>query len=174
MTKPSLFALALLFALAGCVKPPAEKGPAPDYQMKSAQSAPANIQQICYDQESLTAYNERMLQQELAVGALTCQNSDGSRKYDKQYGDVLNKFSGDLSSNAVEIRDITTRRHLNLDVVVTEFANREARWRNDDPQFCSRVERAFAWALSPKVTSLAQVPPPHDLGPEMNAFPCQK
>ena len=167
------FLLALM-AAACAPKHVAEKKPAPDYQMKVAQVSPPNVSKICYDQQSLTTYYERMLQQELAVGTLSCQNADGTRKYEKQYGDVLAKFSGDLSTNAVELKSLTARRRLNMDVLVTEFANREAQRRNDDPEYCSRLERAFAWALSPGVTSLTQVPPPHDLGPEMNAFPCPK
>ncbi len=167
--------LALSLGVAACApKPLAEKKPAPDYQMKVAQvSAPAS-KQACYDQGSLSAYNSRMVQQEMAVGTLSCQNADGSRKYDKQYGEVLAKFSGDLSSNAVELKDVVTKRRQNFDVVITEFANREAQQRNTDPEYCTRLERAFAWALSPSVTSLSQVPPPHDLGPEMNALPCGK
>jgi hypothetical protein len=178
MTKMKpLFALGIglcLTAAACTPKPLAEKKPAPDYQMKVAQSAPPAAGQVCYDQQSLTAYQERMLQQELAVGTLSCQNADGSRKYSKQYGDVMAKFSSDLSANAADMKAVVAKRRLNMDVLVTEFANREAQRRNDDPEYCSRLERAFAWALSPGVTSLTQVPPPHDLGPEMNTFPCPK
>ena len=178
MTKMKPFiamGLFLAFAVAACApKQLAEKQPAPDYQMKVASFSPPNVQNICYDQASLTTYYVRMLQQELAVGTLSCQNADGSRKYEKQYGDVLNKFSGDLSTNAGELKAIAAKRRLNMDVLVTEFANREAQRRNDDPNYCARLERAFAWALSPGVTSLTQVPPPHDLGPEMNTFPCPK
>lgn len=174
--KPMLVAgLVLSLAVAACApKQLAEEKPAPDYQMPVGHFAPPNVKQICYDQQSLTAYYERMLQQELAVGTLSCQNADGSRKYEKQYGDVLNKFSGDLSANAAELKAVVARRKLNMDVLVTEFANREAQRRNDDPEYCARLERSFAWALSPQVTSLTQVPPPHDLGPEMNMFPCPK
>ncbi len=40
--------------------------------MKVAQvSAPAS-KQACYDQGSLSAYNSRMVQQEMAVGTLSC------------------------------------------------------------------------------------------------------
>jgi hypothetical protein len=172
-----LFAAGLLLSLAvaACApKPLAEKKPAPDYQMKVAKVAPSGSNQMCYDEQSLATYNARMMQQELAVGTLSCQNADGSRKFSKEYGDVLAKFSGDLSANAVEIKAVAAKRRLNMDVLVTEFANREAQRRNEDPEYCSRLERAFAWALSPSVTSLSQVPPPHDLGPEMNALPCAK
>ena len=178
MTKMNpLFAAGLLLSLAvaACApKPLAEKKPAPDYQMKVAQFSPPNAKQICYDQAALTTYYVRMLQQELAVGTLSCQNADGSRKYEKQYVELLNKFSSDLSTNAGELKAVVAQRKLNMDVLVTEFANREAQRRNDDPEFCARLDRAFAWALSPGVTSLTQVPPPHDLGPEMNTFPCPK
>jgi hypothetical protein len=171
----SAVGLVLSLTVAACApKPLAEKKPAPDYQVKVASYSPPNVQQICYDQDSITTIYERMLQQELAVGTLSCQNADGSRQYEKQYGDFLTKFNGDLSTNASAIKAIVAKRRLNLDVLVTEFANREAQRRNDDPEYCSRLERAFAWALSPGVTSLHQVPPPHDLGPEMNTYPCLK
>ena len=35
-----------------------------------------------------------------------------------------------------------------------------------------RGKRAFDWALDAKVTSLAQVPPPYDIGADMNIWPC--
>ena len=41
-----------------------------------------------------------------------------------------------------------------------------------DREFCTRSQRALEWALAPQVSSLAQVPPPYDLGPEMSTFPC--
>lgn len=177
MNKP-LFALGLTLALAAAAcapKPPAEKKPAPDYQMKVAQSvAPANVKNMCYDPDAMSAYYVRMTQQEMAVGTLTCQTSDGKRLFEKQYGDTLNKFGADLSANARELQAVIKGKRQNFDVVITEFANREAQRRNDDPQFCARMERAFAWALSPGATSLSLVPPPHDLAPEMNAFPCPK
>src|SRR5476649_615212 len=110
MTKMKpMFAAGLLLSLAvaACApKPLAEKKPAPDYQMKVAKVAPSGSNQMCYDEQSLATYNARMLQQELAVGTLSCQNADGSRKFTKEYGDVLAKFSGDLSANAVEIKAV--------------------------------------------------------------------
>jgi hypothetical protein len=174
INKPLLATVLTLALVAACApKPPAERKPAPDYQMPMAKAAPSSSK-ACYDPASLNTVNVRMTQGEMAVGYLTCQNPDGTRRFNSQYADVVSKFSGELSSNASEIKALFAKRRLNLDTVVTEFANREAQRRNDDPQFCSRMERAFAWALSPTVTSLSQVPPPHDLGPEMNVFPCAK
>jgi hypothetical protein len=177
MNKP-LCALGLTLCLvaAACApKPIAEKKPAPDYQMKAAAiTPPANVKNICYDESSMSIYYTRMTQQQLAVGTLSCQEAGGKRRFEKQYGDVLAKYSGDLSSNASDIKAIAAKRRLNMDVLVTEFANREAQQRQNDPQYCERFERAFAWALSPAATSLSQVPPPHDYAAEMNAFPCPK
>ena len=61
---------------------------------------------------------------------------------------------------------------VNLDVFVTDISNRTAQRASTDREFCSRAKRALDWALDPKVSALAQVPPPFDLGPEMNIFPC--
>ena len=55
---------------------------------------------------------------------------------------------------------------------MTEIANRTAQRAPTDKDFCSRGKRAFDWAMDPKVTTLAQVPPPYDLGPEMNIHAC--
>ena len=35
-----------------------------------------------------------------------------------------------------------------------------------------RSLRALEWGLDPKATSLASVPPPYNLGPDMNYHPC--
>ncbi|MBS0541696.1 MAG: hypothetical protein JSR47_23225 [Proteobacteria bacterium] len=175
MKKPLAAAVLTLSLAAACTpKPPAEKKPAPDYQMPLTRFSPPNLAKICYNPTDANTVYVRMVQGEMAVGYLTCQNPDGTRKFNSQYGDVVSKFSAELSANGQELKTLFGKRRLNIDAVVTEFANREAQRRNDDPQFCSRMERAFAWALSPGVTSLSQVPPPHDLGPEMNIFPCAK
>ena len=50
--------------------------------------------------------------------------------------------------------------------------NRTAQKAPVDKEFCSRSLRALEWALDPRTTSLAQVPPPYDLGPDMNIYPC--
>ena len=73
-------------ALGGCpleqasTTAPASRPPAADYQQALATAAPpANIRAICYNAADLTVYRARMLQQELSVGTLQCQNKNGSR-----------------------------------------------------------------------------------------------
>ena len=77
-----------------------------------------------------------------------------------------------ISRPARALQDVARRKRLNVDVVVTEFANRTAQKAPVDKEFCGRGLRALEWALDPKNTSLAQVPPPYDLGPDMNMHPC--
>ena len=86
----------------------------------------------------------------------------------------INKFTPDLATNATELKSLVARKRLNIDVMVTEIANRTAGRPTEDAAFCSRHERAFAWALTTQVTSLTQVPSPYDFGPEMKVFPCPK
>jgi hypothetical protein len=57
-------------------------------------------------------------------------------------------------------------------VVVTEFSNRMAQRAPVDKDFCSRNLRALEWAMDPRVSAFTQTPPPYDLGPEMNMYPC--
>jgi hypothetical protein len=90
------------------------------------------------------------------------------------YASFLSKFQADLSSNARALQTLSPSKRYNVDDVVTEFANRTAQRAPTDKEFCARFKRAFDWALSPQVTSLAQVPPPYDLGPEMNVHPCPR
>ena len=169
-------------ALGGCplqqakTTAPASKPPAADYQAASTTPAPpaASIRGICYNDADLATYRARMLQQELTVGTLQCQTAGGARAYESQYASFLSKFQAELGANARNLQTLARNKRFNVDVVVTEFANRTAQRAPTDKEFCSRFKRSFDWALSSQVTSLAQVPPPYDLGPEMNVHPCPK
>ena len=152
---------------------PAVKPPAADYQEAVPPSPPAtNIRSICYTPADLTTYRGRMLQQEFSVGTLQCQTPSGSRAYNDQYAAFVSKFQSELTANTRSLQQLGGRKRFNVDVLVTEFANRTAQRAPVDKEFCSRMKRAFDWSLSPQVTTLAQVPPPYDLGPDMKVFPC--
>lgn len=147
--------------------------PAGDYQAAVPSSPPpTNIRGICYNAADLAVYRARMLQQEFSVGTLQCQTAGGARAYNDQYAAFIAKFQGELAANTRSLTQLAGRKRLNVDVLVTEFANRTAQRAPVDKEFCPRIKRAFDWALSPKVTSLSQAPPPYDLGPEMNVHPC--
>ena len=73
-------------ALGGCPFPqaktaaPANKPAAADYQAALPQAPAAGaIRGICYNEADLVTYRGRMLQQEMVVGTLQCQNPGGSR-----------------------------------------------------------------------------------------------
>jgi hypothetical protein len=152
---------------------PAKKPPAPDYQATVPPSPPAaNIRSICYSEADLGVIRARMLQQELVVATLQCQNPGGVRAFDTIYGSYVSKFGSELSVNARSLAQLSSRKRFNVDVLVTEFSNRMAQRAPVDKDFCPRNLRALEWALDPKVTSLSQAPPPYDLGPEMNIYPC--
>lgn len=146
---------------------------AADYQAPVAASTPAsNLRAICYNKEDMTHIQSRMVQQELQVVTLQCQTSGGARAYEKAYTDFVNKFKAEFATNTRALSQIGARKRFNYDVLVTEIANRTAQRAPVDKEFCSRGKRAFDWALDAKVTTLAQVPPPYDLGPDMNIWPC--
>jgi hypothetical protein len=149
------------------------KPPAADYQAPvGAAPAAGAIRGICYNEADLATYRARMVQQQFVVGTLQCQTAGGSRAYESLYASFLSKFQSELGANARSLQQLARAKRFNVDVVVTEFANRTAQRAPTDKEFCSRFKRAFDWALSAQVTSLAQVPPPYDLGPEMNVYPC--
>lgn len=166
-------------ALGGCpmgetkTAAPAKKPPAPDYQQALGPVAkPVNVKVICYNDADLAVIRGRMLQQEMAVATLQCQTAGGARALEGAYTGFLSKFNGELASNARGLQQLAGRKRFNVDVVVTEFANRMAQRAPVDREFCTRGQRALEWALAPQVASLNQVPPPYDLGPEMNIHAC--
>jgi len=166
-------------ALGGCptegskTAAPAKRPPAPDYQQAMAPSSAAINKAACYNPADLTIIRSRMLHQELAVVYLQCQNAGGTRAFETIYASYVAKYNSELGSNARSMQQLAGRKRFNVDVVVTEFSNRMAQHAPVDKEFCSRGLRAMEWALDPKATSLAMVPPPYDLGPEMNIYPCQ-
>ena len=148
------------------------KPPAADYQAPVPATPPAGqIRAICYNEADLSIVRARMVQQELNVITLQCQGPGGARAYEKVYADFVGKFREEFATNSRSLSQIASRKRFNTDVFVTEVANRTAQRAPTDKEFCSRGKRAFDWAMDPKVTALAQVPPPYDLGPEMNIFP---
>jgi hypothetical protein len=160
-------------ALAGCAERKADSRISSDYQAPVAQVAPpANLRAICYEDSDLSAFRVRMVQQVLVVGVLQCKGANGRIHLDDEYAAFIQKFTPELAANAAEMKSLVARKRANLDVVVTEIANRTAQRPTSDPAFCSRHERALAWALQPHVTSLRDVPSPYDFGPEMRVFPC--
>ena len=167
-------------ALGGCplqqqaaTTAPAVKPPAADYQAAVPAAPPAaSTRSICYNEADLATFRGRMLQQEFVVATLQCQNVNGSRAYEGLYGSFLAKFQAELATNARSLQQLAGRKRFNTDVIVTEFANRTAQRAPVDKEFCGRYKRAYDWALSSQVTSLAQVPVPYDLGPDMNVYPC--
>lgn len=152
---------------------PVAKAAAGDYQAPLGQAPAAGaIRGICYNEADISVYRARMLQQEMVVGTLQCQNPGGSRAYESQYAAFLAKFQSELSANARSLQQLGGRKRFNVDVLVTEFANRTAQRAPTDKEFCGRFKRAYDWAMSAQVTTITQVPPPYDLGPEMNVYPC--
>ncbi len=168
-----------LLAMGGCTldqaktTAPVNKPPAADYQAPVPASPPAaSTRSICYNEADLATFRARMVQQEFVVATLQCQNPSGSRAYEDQYRAFIGKFQAELAANGRSMQQLGGRKRFNVDVIVTEFANRTAQRAPVDKEFCSRSKRAFDWALSSQVTTIDQVPPPFDLGPEMNVYPC--
>ncbi|UYN93707.1 MAG: hypothetical protein KIT25_16835 [Enhydrobacter sp.] len=169
-------------ALGGCpmegtkTAAPAKRPAAPDYQVASTTPPPpaGRISAICYNDADIAVMRARMLQQELTVATLQCQTPGGGRAFEGIYTSFLNKFNAELAANARDLQQLSRRKRFNIDVLVTEFANRMAQRAPVDREFCSRSLRALEWALDPRVTSITQAPPPYDLGPEMNIHPCPR
>jgi len=153
---------------------PVKKPPAPDYAMGLSLGAPpANLRAICFTDAEIAQIRARMAQQELSVGTLQCQLPGGGRALQSQYESFVDKFNSELATNARATTAALQRRRMNFNSVITEMANRTAQRAQTDPQFCDRKQRALEWGNSPQVASLTQVPPPYDLGPEMNIWACE-
>src|SRR5204862_65628 len=85
-------------ALGGCplegnrTAAPAKKPPAPDYQVAAAAPAGNVNRGTCYSAADLAIIRPRMLQMELTVAVLQCQNAGGSRAYESIYTSYLAKY----------------------------------------------------------------------------------
>jgi hypothetical protein len=179
MLSQATILMAGVLAMGGCTlnqaktTAPVQKAAAADYQAPVPPSPPAgNTRAYCYNAADLAVVRARMVQQELVVATLQCQNPGGSRAFEGLYASFIGKYQSELGSNSRALSEVARRKRLNVDVFVTEVANRTAQRAPVDREFCSRSKRALEWALDPKVSSLNQVPPPYDLGPEMNIFAC--
>jgi hypothetical protein len=165
-------------ALGGCplegskTAAPVKKPAAPDYQQAAAAPAGNVNRNTCYNAADLSVMRVRMLQQELTVATLQCQTGGGTRAFEAIYTSFLSKYTAELSANAQSLRQVAGRKRFNVDVMVTEMSNRMAQRAPVDREFCSRSLRALEWAMDPKATSITLVPPPYDMGPEMNIIPC--
>ncbi|CAN5742448.1 hypothetical protein BH11PSE3_BH11PSE3_48090 [soil metagenome] len=161
--------------IAACTPTQPETKITNNYQAPAVSIAPpANVKAICYEDADLNSFRVRQVQQQLVVGVLSCKGADGKMLFEKDYGAFVTKYTPELSSNAAEMKSVARRKKGNLDVIVTEIANRTAQQPSTDAAFCSRHQRALAWALLPQVTTLKEVPSPYDFGPEMKVFPCPK
>ena len=138
----------------------------PTYQASAAGPS------ACYTSGDLDVIHARMAQQVFATATLGCKTPGGARRFNRHYSDFIRKFQADLDANAESLQNVADRKGFDMDVVLTEMANRTA-GRLNDPGFCARVERGLAWSLSSRVTSLSQVPPPYDFSPEMRMLPCR-
>ena len=175
LVSSSCLLVACGLALAACQPKVTEKKPTSDYQAPAAEVAPpANLRSVCYSDSDLSAFRVRSVQQQLVVGVLQCKGPDGKLLLDKQYGLFVEKFNPELASNATELKALVGRKKANLDVMVTEIANRTAQQPTTDAAFCSRHQRALEWALLPEVTTLTQVPAPYNFAPQMRVFACPK
>lgn len=145
----------------------------PSYQMPGKDVAlPGNLQDICYTDADLSVVKVRFLQQELMIATLQCADARGGRRFEQSYKTFLEKFRDEFGQNSRELQELAARKRFSVDVFVTELANRTAQQAAVDKEFCSRARQTFDWASGSRVTSLRQVPPPYDLGPEMHIFPC--
>jgi hypothetical protein len=153
---------AAVLALAACQNM-ASNEPSPNYAVVAAQTQ-ANTGQGagCLDEAEHEAVRARILQNSLATATLTCLDDKRNRLLEAKYNQFVQRYGSAYAENARALRQISARRGKNFDVLNTDMANHAATQLSTDRQFCNRASRALDWALSPKVTSLSQVPPPVD------------
>lgn len=151
-----------VLAMAAC-QTTATYEPSPAYATVSAQTQ-ANTGQGagCLDESEHNAVRARILQNSLATATLSCLDDKRVRLLEPKYNQFVQRYNPEYAENARVLRQISARRGKNFDVMNTDMANQAAAQMSADRQFCDRSRRALDWALSPKVTSLSQVPPPVD------------
>lgn len=156
------WAVAAVLAMAAC-QTTASNEPSPAYAIVSAQTQASTGQGAgCLDESDHNAVRARILQNSLATATLTCLGANRVRLLEAKYNQFVQRYNPEYAENARVLRQVAARRGKNFDVLNTDMANQAAAQMSVDGQFCNRSSRALDWALSPKVTSLSQVPPPVD------------
>lgn len=165
--------IAAVLAMAAC-QTTASNEPSPNYALVAAQTQ-ANTGQGagCLDEAEHNAVRARMLQNSLATATLTCLDGNRNRLLEAKYNQFVQRYNSEYAENARTLRQIAARRGKNFDVMNTDMANQAAVQLSADGQFCNRASRALDWALSPKVTSLSQVPPPVDYTGQLGLRVCK-
>ena len=155
--------VAAVLAMAACQTTAASNEPSANYAIVAAQTQ-ANTGQGagCLDESEHAAVRARILQNSLATATLTCLDDKRNRLLEAKYTQFVQRYNPEYAENARALRQIAARRGKNFDVMNTDMANHAAAQLSSDRQFCNRASRALDWALSPKVTSVSQVPPPVD------------
>jgi hypothetical protein len=148
--------------------------PSPAYATVSAQTQALVGQGAgCLDEAEHNAVRARILQNSLATATLTCLGANRARLLEAKYNQFVQRYNPEYAENARVLRQIAARRGRNFDVMNTDMANQAAAQLSADAQFCNRSSRALDWALSPKVTSLSQVPPPVDYTGQLGLRLCK-
>jgi len=156
------WALVAVLAMAAC-QTTASNDPSPNYATVAAQTqANTGPGAGCLDESEHDAVRARILQNSLATATLTCLDDKRARLLEPKYNQFVQRYNPEYAENARVMRQISARRGKNFDVLNTDMANQAAAQMSTDRQFCDRARRALDWALSPKATSLSQVPPPVD------------
>lgn len=164
---------AAMLALAAC-QTTASYEPSPSYATVAAQTQ-ANTGQGagCLNEAEHDAVRARILQNSLATATLTCLDARRNRLLEAKYNQFVQRYNPEYAANARSLRQIAARRGKNFDVMNTDMANQAAVQLSTDRQFCARASRALDWSLSPKVTSLSQVPPPVDYTGQLGLRVCK-
>jgi hypothetical protein len=157
------WAVAAILAIAACQTTATSNEPSANYATVAAQTQ-ANTGQGagCLDEAEHNAVRARILQNSLATATLTCLDDKRNRLLEAKYGQFVQRYNPEYAENARVLRQIAAKRGKNFDVLNTDMANQAAAQLSSDRQFCNRASRALDWALSSKVTSVSQVPPPVD------------
>ncbi|MBX3497962.1 MAG: hypothetical protein KF889_00840 [Alphaproteobacteria bacterium] len=167
------WAVAVVLALAAC-QTTATSEPSASYAVVSAQTQASVGQGAgCLDEAEHNAVRARILQNSLATATLTCLGANRVRLLEAKYNQFVQRYNSEYAENARTLRQIAARRGRNFDVMNTDMANQAAAQLSADAQFCNRSSRALDWALSPKVTSLSQVPPPVDYTGQLGLRLCR-
>jgi hypothetical protein len=157
------WAVVAVLAMAACQTTATSTEPSPAYATVAAQTqANTGPGAGCLDESEHNAVRARILQNSLATATLTCLDAKRGRLLEAKYSQFVQRYNPEYAENARTMRQISARRGKNFDVLNTDMANQAAAQMSADRQSCDRARRALDWALSPKATSLALVPPPVD------------
>lgn len=164
----AIIAATILLFLAACEQQGRQGPPSTDYAKTSIVSA--KPRGGCLSSDEMQAVRNEIAWQQFYDAAIQCRA--GTPAFASDYGTFRNKFRADNERNGPALQRAAAKLRVNINTFKTDIANHDGGSAGGNPNYCANAQQGFRWALSPRATTLAQVPPMLDFTGGMGLRSC--